>query len=259
MRRFFKPDATNENWEYFGKKCPYYGVVKWPQFRPECLDDRAKEEFFQTGETYVDRLVEVILQNVDAEFSPGRVLDFGCGVGRVTIPLAKRYSSVAGIDISPAMRCEAKRNCKEAGLQNVSFFESLDVLINQGSRFDFVHSYIVLQHIRPKRGIPLFAQLVEVIEKNGVGAIHTTFSSPPGKRERLLLWLSRKVPLFHGLTQVIRGERFSEPLMDMAEYPLNKIFAILQDAGCDACCTRFTRHGVRGIVIIFKKKPLPEI
>jgi hypothetical protein len=48
-------------------------------------------------------------------------------------------------------------------------------------------------------------------------------------------------------------------MMDMAEYSLSRVFAILQENGCDACHTRFTFHGVRGIVIIFTKARLAEI
>ncbi|MEO8100565.1 MAG: class I SAM-dependent methyltransferase [Acidobacteriota bacterium] len=40
---------------------------------------------------------------VDRFFEPGRVLDLGCGVGRVTIPLSTMGFEVVGVDISPAM------------------------------------------------------------------------------------------------------------------------------------------------------------
>ncbi|MEP7352220.1 MAG: class I SAM-dependent methyltransferase [Acidobacteriota bacterium] len=48
------------------------------------------------------------LELVDRYFQPGRVLDLGCGVGRVTIPLSTMGFEVIGVDISPAMIAAAR-------------------------------------------------------------------------------------------------------------------------------------------------------
>ena len=258
MRRFLKPDATDENWEYFGRECPYFGVVSWPKFRLG-MDAEARAEFFLTGEVYLERLFGEIERTFQTPLQPNRSLDFGCGVGRLLIPLGRRSGSVTGVDVSPSMIAEAQKNCRELGVKNASFVRDPEDLLASGARFDFVNSFIVFQHIRPDRGVPLFAKLVELLAQNGVGAIHLTFSSPAGKRDRLTHWLYRKVPVLYGLVQMRRGGKFSEPLMDMAEYPLERIFAILQDAGCHDCHVRFTRHGVRGLTLLFRKKALDEI
>jgi SAM-dependent methyltransferase len=51
---------------------------------------------------------------------PGRrVLDIGCGIGRVAAALAPLIGAITGIDISPAMIAEARRRCQ--GLANVGF------------------------------------------------------------------------------------------------------------------------------------------
>ena len=42
-------------------------------------------------------------QLIHRYFQPGRVLDLGCGVGRVTIPLSSMGFETVGVDISPAM------------------------------------------------------------------------------------------------------------------------------------------------------------
>jgi SAM-dependent methyltransferase len=52
--------------------------------------------------------------------TPGaRVLDLGCGIGRVAAALAPRAGAVTGIDIAPAMIETARRRC--AGLGTVEF------------------------------------------------------------------------------------------------------------------------------------------
>jgi ubiquinone/menaquinone biosynthesis C-methylase UbiE len=48
-----------------------------------------------------------------------RVLDFGCGIGRLARAIAKDVRSVVGIDVSPGMIAEAQRRCSD--LANVSF------------------------------------------------------------------------------------------------------------------------------------------
>jgi SAM-dependent methyltransferase len=58
---------------------------------------------------------------------PGmRVLDVGCGPGRLTVPIAEKVGSqgeVVAIDIQPRMLARAREKARQAGLNNVSFHE----------------------------------------------------------------------------------------------------------------------------------------
>jgi SAM-dependent methyltransferase len=49
-------------------------------------------------------------------FQGGRVLDIGCGVGRVSLPLAEMGFEVVGVDISPAMISAARELAEGEGL-----------------------------------------------------------------------------------------------------------------------------------------------
>ncbi|MDO5695739.1 MAG: methyltransferase domain-containing protein [Eubacteriales bacterium] len=49
------------------------------------------------------------------------VLDLGCGVGRLCIPIARRVKEVIAVDISSDMLACAQRNAKAAGLNNITF------------------------------------------------------------------------------------------------------------------------------------------
>lgn len=59
------------------------------------------------------------------KIKPGmRILDAGCGPGRVTIPLAKAVGSngsVVAIDLQPEMLKRAQTKAKDAGLSNIDF------------------------------------------------------------------------------------------------------------------------------------------
>lgn len=47
-----------------------------------------------------------------------RIVDVGCGTGRLEVALAPRVGSILGLDVSPAMVAHARTNC--SGLANVS-------------------------------------------------------------------------------------------------------------------------------------------
>ena len=53
---------------------------------------------------------------IHSYFQPGRVLDLGCGAGRVTIPLSTMGFEVIGVDISPAMVTAARELTAIEGL-----------------------------------------------------------------------------------------------------------------------------------------------
>jgi len=65
---------------------------------------------------------------------PGmKVLDAGCGPGRLTLPMAKitgPYGEVTALDIQEGMLLEAQKRAREAGLTNIRF---LQVALGQGT------------------------------------------------------------------------------------------------------------------------------
>ena len=48
---------------------------------------------------------------------PGRLVDLGCGTGRLLIPLARRGWWVLGVDLSPEMLAVARQRASEAGVE----------------------------------------------------------------------------------------------------------------------------------------------
>jgi len=84
------------------------------------------------------------------EVSPSwRVLEIGCGIGRLLRPLAGRVARAVGVDVSAEMLARARDYCE--GLPNVELELTdggLDFLPDAG--FDFVFSHIVFQHLPRK-------------------------------------------------------------------------------------------------------------
>src|SRR3954469_547208 len=118
---------SDEDWERFGRTDPYFAVLTAPEFHGQ-LSDAERAKFFDSGEAHVERVIAIIRDRLDPGFAPRTALDFGCGVGRLLIPLAKRCDEVAGVDVSPSMLAEARRNCDAAGVRNVSLLQSDDEL-----------------------------------------------------------------------------------------------------------------------------------
>ncbi len=142
-------DPTRQ-WERYGAIDPYYGVLSEPDFHRSHLDEAARERFFQTGRRHIAESLTAIESLWGSGFEWRAALDFGCGVGRLTLPLAERCERVYGVDVSPSMLGEAARNARRMGLTNIEWApaERLDEL---SGAYDLVHSHLVFQHI-PARG-----------------------------------------------------------------------------------------------------------
>ncbi len=63
------------------------------------------------------------LENKNALKENFKVLEIGCGAGRLTIPVAKRVQSVVAVDISPKMIEATKRYAREEGVDNIEFLQ----------------------------------------------------------------------------------------------------------------------------------------
>jgi len=246
---------TDQHWELHAKTNPYFAVVTRDEFRK--LTPEAIRRFFETGATYIADLQKIIHAHVAGDFSPQSALDFGCGVGRLLIPLARICSAVVGVDVSPTMLAECSKNLVGAGLRDVELHRSLDLLPSDRT-FDFVHSFIVLQHIPHKRGVEMFAKLLDRVADGGIAALHVTFRD--GAKIQFLKQdaLNRlkasliAVPAVRRLVELLRGKPLTPPML-MQNYSLNTLFHLLLQMGFTHTYTRFTQHGVPGIILIAQR------
>jgi SAM-dependent methyltransferase len=75
---------------------------------------RTPSAVFEIGEWQISDLMAWLKQN-GINCARGRAIDFGCGVGRLTLPLSHIFESVVAIDISPDMLAETMINAKANG------------------------------------------------------------------------------------------------------------------------------------------------
>jgi len=248
-------DRWKRTWEEFGRGDAYYAVLTHDAFRREQLDDAAMDAFFASGEADVARALATVRAHVAPGFAPTRALDFGCGVGRLTIPLARAARDVVGVDVSGAMLDEARRNCEARAITNASFVLSDDQLLALDGTFDFVHSYITFQHIPPARGEAILRAMLARLAPGGVGALHFTYDRRAPLVRRTVHWMRKALPLANGVANLAQRRSFGAPMMPMHEYRLPRLLAALRDHGCGEAYVRLTDHGGHlGAFLFFQRE-----
>lgn len=245
---------TDFQWENWGCRDPYFGVITHPRYRKANLNAEARAEFFASGEHHVAHVMDKIQAYIDSHFNPRSVLDFGCGVGRLLIPFGVRSESVVGIDISQSMLAEANKNVLLSGLDNILLVKSDDQLSQLTGTYELVHSFIVFQHIPAKRGRLIFKRLVEVIAPQGVGAIQILYGKQSHKMSYGLPEQSVDESLKANDKALVNLN--ADPEMQMNPYILNEfLFILQQEGGVDQIHIEFTDHGGELGAFLFFRKP----
>lgn len=219
---------TDRDWRKWGRSDPYFAVLASPEFSRQKIAEN-KSAFFRTGEQFVDAAVaELATFNPDAR--RGRVLDHGCGTGRLTIPLSYLYEEVVALDISSEMLGEAEANASAAQRANISFRAADDRLSRATGLFDLVVSHLVLQHIPVRRGLVIFQELIDRLAPGGLFHISVSIRNDAG-RLRWLYWASAVIPGVKVVQNLLRGKSWSAPAMQMNHYPLDRLVALLSTRG----------------------------
>lgn len=244
---------AERTWSPLGERDPYFAVCNEPQYRIGRMDAAARAAFFAGGEEHIAWVGEFVRSTVAPDFAPRRALDFGCGVGRLTLPLARRASEVVGCDVSTAMLAEAERNRVASGLTNVRFARSDDRLGDVDGTFDLLHSFIVFQHIPPARGIAIAGALLDRLRPGGVGALHFTYGRTAPAWRRAVHRVRRAVPAVNVAVNLAQRRPAHAPMFPMFEYPLDVLFGVLSARGCERVHASFTNHGGHlGALLVFR-------
>ena len=88
------------HWTQLGEERPHWSADNRPEFTPENIAGNLPL-FEASGENEVATLLATLARYGFTPERLPRVCDFGCGVGRVTRPLAKVFRYVTGCDVSP--------------------------------------------------------------------------------------------------------------------------------------------------------------
>jgi SAM-dependent methyltransferase len=246
--------VDGDAWERVARSQAYWGVLSHERFKSERLDDAARSEFWASGEQYVDRIIDYMRQKVLGDFSPSISLDFGCGVGRLLYPLSKVSQRAIGVDISPTMLEYARANLEEQGVANCLLVRSIEDPAVQSQPYDFVHSALVFQHIRPSDGYRILRQLVSRLESSGFGALHfrcrASFSF--GQIPRYVRARSR---MLGRVAAVLRRKPQAAAFIEIHEYDVGRILAVLHSEGVHEVAALTSIDQGRNVTFFFRKTP----
>jgi SAM-dependent methyltransferase len=120
-----------------------------------------RRKFFRSGEISVaNEVMPDMLRICGGSRSPFglRMLEIGCGVGRMTRTLSRIFGHVTALDISDEMLAQAEKNL--AGLKNVSLVlgDGVSLAPIPSESLDFAFSFIVFQHIPSLDAIRSYCQ-----------------------------------------------------------------------------------------------------
>jgi SAM-dependent methyltransferase len=199
-------DRHREDWERLAEVDPMWAVLTAPGRKGGRWE---RDEFFATGEAEIEH----VLATAAARGRPGgreRALDFGCGVGRLTRALGRRFEHAVGVDISAGMVERAAELNADVSACEFRVNDAPDLAIFEDDSFDFVYSSIVLQHLPSPADIERYVgEFLRVARPDGMVVFgiprHIPFpwSLQPRRRAYALLrrlgvsedWMLRRTPL----------------------------------------------------------------
>src|SRR5580658_7025832 len=116
--------------------------------------DWTDDEFFASGEKAVSEEILTDMINICQGRDPSsmRVLEIGCGAGRLTRALSNLFGEVHAVDISAEMVAQASEALADRPNAHVYQNNGCDLGVVPPLEFDFAFSAIVFQHI-PSREI----------------------------------------------------------------------------------------------------------
>lgn len=155
-------------WEKLGEKEPYWSVVTSEQFKFSNIGE-TRNEFYSSGLNDVTTFFKTLERNGIDHTSLKTCLEYGCGLGRVTCWLAKRFQTVTGYDISRSHLGLAEHYLKEIGIRNVSLHHiGKPEEIRHFPKVDVVYSIIVLQHNPPPIIRLIVQELIRALNPGGI-------------------------------------------------------------------------------------------
>lgn len=242
-------------WEAFAAREPYFAVLTSPRFLTANLTDAGRQEFFDSGDTLVGWMFDTIERHLVPEFSPMSILEYGCGAGRLAVPLARRGAAVTAVDHSPAMLDVARREA-ERHSQSIRVLEP-DALWAAPGKFDLVTCYLLFQRLAPAEGLALLQDLLGCLGPGGAGVFQFPYRVEAGTALRASRWAREHVPGVNQITNLVRGRPARDPFVPSHPYDLATVCRVLDGAGVDATWTAFEHHEGFGGVVLFVRAPEP--
>lgn len=175
-----------EFWNERAREDPFYFVdTRQPYGSPDA------ERFWDAA-----KLVDYVLGGLHVELKPDdRVLEIGCGIGRITRVLASRAREVVALDVSDEMLKRAREYNPDLGCVHWLVGDGFSLAGIEDESFDACVSLVVLQHVPdPQITLGYVREVGRVLRSGGWAALQVS-NDPAAHRPRATprLWLKARL------------------------------------------------------------------
>jgi len=222
---------VQRNWDDLGQQDPMWAICTDNEFHGNRWDPEA---FFASGREAVDETI-ADLAGLGVTLAPdGRALDFGCGIGRLTLALAAHVDEVVGVDIAPSMIAGAEEHNDVGPRVSYRLNTGEDLAGFEDDSFDLVLSVIVLQHIENRFKVGYLEEFLRVLRPGGIA--YVTIPSHPNLRSALGLGFAL---LPKSILDLYRRKRFGyDGLMELYGMRREEVEAVVRARGGDVVDVR---------------------
>jgi SAM-dependent methyltransferase len=164
-RRLF--DRVVRKWTRLGAERPHWSVLTHESYEPRNIADN-EDTFFESGRD-APALVEAFFCRNGQRLDRGLTcLEFGSGVARLTIHLARLFQRIIAVDVSRPHQDLAASYLAAHGASNVSLVtvSRLEDLANLPP-FHVLFSWLVFQHNPPPLSARMLRALLEQLQDGG--------------------------------------------------------------------------------------------
>src|SRR6266566_1089265 len=139
--------TMSRDWDERARKNALHYIASWQ-------NEWDLKSSLASGEEDIARMVVPTLERCGLVLAGKRMLELGCGVGRMTHSFARRFEQVYAFDISREMLSRARQI--HSGETNILWLLSsgANLACVASDSMDFVFSYLVLQHL-PEQALAL--------------------------------------------------------------------------------------------------------
>jgi SAM-dependent methyltransferase len=156
-----------KTWEYLGTEKAHWSVLSTDTFLPDRLHESIAS-FWASGQAEVAQAIHVLNQFGGGQFEQKVCVEFGCGVGRLTVSLAKIFKVVHAYDISRTHLAYAVARAREVGAGNIEFHECSSDYKFAIEPCDFFYTVIALQHNPPPVIVTLIRSALKALKPGGI-------------------------------------------------------------------------------------------
>jgi SAM-dependent methyltransferase len=202
-------------WSHLGVIKPHFSVLTHSDFLPENLGGNI-DTFWSSGDGDATDVEKILERHGYGSIADKTCVEYGCGVGRVSSALVRRFKRVHAYDISEGHLAVAQQRLNDIGAENGQLHLCSDRPLDPLEKCDVFFSRIVFQHNPPPVIHHLVKNAFQALNPGGI-AIFQVPTYQTGYSFNIEKWLAAKLTLE----------------MEMHCLPQHAIFTLAEEEGCE--------------------------